>query len=167
MPAFLFWIFAAVTLGFGAAVVLNRNPIASALSLVMCFLGLSALFMSLDAFFIGIIQILVYAGAVMVLFLFIIMLLDLRAETRRKINVIAVGGGAVVALAFFAQIFFVVGQLSAARRPFPPLSSPQTDDVHSVGLLLFSNYNVPFQIIGVLVLVATVGVVVLSKRELR
>src|SRR5438094_4378728 len=86
MPSFLFWLFAIVMLVFGALVVINRNPIASALSLVICFLGLSALFMSLDAFFIGIIQVLVYAGAVMVLFLFIIMLLDLRAEERRKMN---------------------------------------------------------------------------------
>lgn len=154
-------------LGFGAAVVINRNPIASALSLVLCFMGLSALFMSLDAFFIGIIQVLVYAGAVMVLFLFIIMLLDLRAETRRKTNVIAVVGGSTVALVFFLQIYFVIGQLRAANQPFPPLSSPKMDDVHSVGLLLFSNYTLPFQIIGVLVLVATVGVIVLSKRELR
>ncbi len=167
MPPFLFWIFALVMLGFGAAVVINRNPIASALSLVLCFMGLSALFMSLDAFFIGIIQVLVYAGAVMVLFLFIIMLLDLRAETRRKTNAIAVVGGSAVALVFFLQIYFVVGQLKAAHQPFPPLSAPAMDDVHSVGLLLFSNYNLPFQIIGVLVLVATVGVIVLSKRDLR
>jgi NADH-quinone oxidoreductase subunit J len=167
MPPFLFWIFALVMLGFGAAVVINRNPIASALSLVLCFMGLSALFMSLDAFFIGIIQVLVYAGAVMVLFLFIIMLLDLRAETRRKTNVVAVVGGSAVALVFFLQIYFVIGQLRAADQPFPPLGSPKMDDVHSVGLLLFSNYTLPFQIIGVLVLVATVGVVVLSKRELR
>src|SRR6202163_3237497 len=167
MSAFLFWLFALVMLGFGAAVVINRNPIASALSLVICFMGLSALFMSLDAFFIGIIQVLVYAGAVMVLFLFIIMLLDLRVETRRKTNVVAGGGGAAVALALFIQIYFVIGQLSAAKQPFPPLSSPKVDDVHSVGLLLFSNYNLPFQIIGVLVLVATIGVIVLSKRELR
>jgi NADH-quinone oxidoreductase subunit J len=167
MSAFLFLIFALVMLGFGAAVVINRNPIASALSLVICFMGLSALFMSLDAFFIGIIQVLVYAGAVMVLFLFIIMLLDLRAETRRKMKVVAVVGGSAVALAFFIQVYSVIGQLSAAKQPFPPLSSPKTDDVHSVGLLLFSNYNLPFQIIGVLVLVATIGVIVLSKRELR
>jgi NADH-quinone oxidoreductase subunit J len=130
-------------------------------------MGLSALFMSLDAFFIGIIQVLVYAGAVMVLFLFIIMLLDLRAEERRKINFVAVVGGAAVALALFVQIYSVVGQLSAANKPFPALVSPKTDDVHSVGLLLFTNYNLPFQIIGVLVLVATIGVIVLSKRELR
>jgi NADH-quinone oxidoreductase subunit J len=167
MPAFLFWIFALVMLGFGGAVVINRNPIASALSLVVCFMGLSALFMSLDAFFIGIIQVLVYAGAVMVLFLFIIMLLDLRAETRRKINVVATVGGSAVAVAFFFQIYFVIGQLSAAKHPFPPLGAAKMDDVHNIGFLLFSNYNLPFQIIGVLVLVATIGVIVLSKRELR
>lgn len=167
MPAFLFSLFAVVMLGFGAAVVINRNPIASALSLVLCFMGLSALFMSLDAFFIGIIQVLVYAGAVMVLFLFIIMLLDLRVETRRKINGVAVVGGSAVALAFFLQVYFVVKQLDAAKQPFPPLGSPKMDDVRNIGLLLFTNYNLPFQIIGVLVLVATIGVVVLSKRELR
>ena len=167
MPAFLFWIFALVMLGFGAAVVINRNPIASALSLVICFMGLSALFMSLDAFFIGIIQVLVYAGAVMVLFLFIIMLLDLRLEERRKINLVAFVGGLAVALALFAQIYSVVEQLGAAKQGFPPLRAAKMDDVHNVGLLLFTNYNLPFQIIGVLVLVATIGVVVLSKRELR
>ena len=167
MPLILFWIFSLVMLGFGAAVVINRNPIASALSLVVCFMGLSALFMSLDAFFIGIIQVLVYADAVMVLFLFIIMLLDLRVETRRTTNMGAVVGGSAVALTFFLQIYSVIGELGAAKKPFPPLGSPNMDDVHSVGLLLFSNYNLPFQIIGVLVLVATIGVIVLSKRELR
>ena len=167
MPPFLFWLFASLMLVFGAAVVLNRNPVASALSLVVPFLGLAALFMSLDAFFIGIIQVLVYAGAVMVLFLFIIMLLDLRVETRRTLNIGAVVGGSAVALTFFLQIYSVIGQLDAAKKPFPPLGSPKMDDVHSVGLLLFSNYNLPFQIIGVLVLVATIGVIVLSKRELR
>ena len=167
MSAFLFWFFAFLMLVFGAAVVINRNPIASALSLVICFMGLSALFMSLDAFFIGIIQVLVYAGAVMVLFLFIIMLLDLRAENLRKINYVAVTGGVAVAVVFFIQICLVVSHLGAAKQPFPPLTSVKTDDVHNIGLLLFTNYNLPFQIIGVLVLVATFGVVVLSKRELR
>jgi len=166
MNPFLFWSFAFLMLVFGAAVVLNRNPIASALSLVICFMGLSALFMSLDAFFIGIIQVLVYAGAVMVLFLFIIMLLDLRAEQLRKINYVAVTGGSAVALVFFLQIYLVVRQLSAAQKPFPALMA-RTDDVHNIGALLFTNFNLPFQIIGVLVLVATIGVVVLSKRELR
>src|SRR5437763_11584473 len=157
MSSILFWLFAFVMLVFGAAVVINRNPIASALSLVVCFMGLSALFMSLDAFFIGVIQVLVYAGAVMVLFLFIIMLLDLRVEERRKINAVAVIGGAAVAVAFFLQAYLVIGQLRMARQPFPPLAAP-TDDVRNVGALLFSDYNLPFQVIGVLVLVATIGV---------
>lgn len=166
MPPFLFWTFALMMVVFGAAVVINRNPVASALSLVICFIALSALFMSLDAFFIGIMQVLVYAGAVMVLFLFIIMLLDLRAEERREINTVAMIGGGAVALAFFAQMFAVVRQLRGASEPFAPLPA-RTDDVRNIGALLFSNYNLPFQIIGVLVLAATVGVVVLSKRELR
>ena len=167
MPAPLFWVFALLMLVFGAAVVVNRNPVASALSLVVSFIGLAALFMSLDAYFIGIIQVLVYAGAVMVLFLFIIMLLDIRAEERRKLNLVAVGGGAAVSLALLAQIWLVIGQLRGANQPFPRLSNPRTDDVREVGLLLFDQFNLPFQIIAVLVLVATIGVIVLSKRELR
>jgi len=152
---------------FGAAVILNRNPVASAFSLVVSFLGLAALFMSLDAFFVGIIQILVYACAVMVLFLFIIMLLDLRAEKLRRINWPATAGGIAVALAFLTQIFYVIGHFQPAKQTFPPLTIAAVDDVRGVGLRLFENYNLPFQIIGILVLVATIGVVVLSKRELR
>src|ERR1700737_2311369 len=109
MSPFLFWIFALLMLVFGAGVIINRNPVASALNLVVSFLGLAALFMSLDAYFIGIIQVLVYAGAIMVLFLFIIMLLDLRAEKLRKINWVAATGGGVGALAFLIPLFYVVG----------------------------------------------------------
>ena len=167
MPSYLFWIFASFMLVFGAGVIINRNPVASALNLVVSFLGLAALFISLNAYFIGIIQVLVYAGAVMVLFLFIIMLLDLRVEKLRRINWIAFTGGSIVAFAFLVQIFCVIGRFKPASYPFLPLGTTPNDDVHNIGRLLFSNYNLPFQIIGVLVLVATVGVVVLSKRELR
>jgi NADH-quinone oxidoreductase subunit J len=167
MSPLFFWLASALMLVFGAAVIINRNPVASALSLVVSFLGLAALFMSLDAFFVGIIQVLVYAGAVMVLFLFIIMLLDLRAEERRKINFIAFAGGIAVALVFFGQVYLVIGRLRQSTQPFPDLPLNHSDDVRNVGLLLFGNYNLPFQIIGVLILVATIGVIVLSKRELR
>jgi NADH-quinone oxidoreductase subunit J len=167
MSPVLFWTFALLMLVFGVAVIVNRNPVASALSLVVSFLGLAALFMSLDAYFIGIIQVLVYAGAVMVLFLFIIMLLGLRAEARRQINWLASAGAIAVALALALQIFYVVGHLKSAGQPFPPLARSTTDDVRNIGALLFSNYNLPFQIIGVLVLVATIGVVLLSRREPR
>src|SRR4051812_3889756 len=167
MSPFLFWCFAVLMLMFGAAVVLNRNPVASALNLVVCFLGLAGLFMSLNAFFVGVIRILVYAGAVMVLFLFIIMLLDLRAEKLRKINWPAAAGGIAVAIVFLAQVLSVINRFQPAREPFPALSSSTVDDVRGVGIRLFETYNLPFQIIGILVLVATIGVVVLSKRELR
>jgi NADH-quinone oxidoreductase subunit J len=165
MSPFLFWVFASLTVIFGAAVVINRNPVASALSLVVSFLGLAALFMSLDAFFVGIIQVLVYAGAVMVLFLFIIMLLDLRAEEGRRINWLAAAAGGAVALALCTQISSVIRRFKPAGRSFPPLPAFGSDDVRNIGALLFSNYNLPFQIVAVLVLVATIGVVLLSKRE--
>jgi NADH-quinone oxidoreductase subunit J len=167
MSPFLFWLFALLTVIFGAAVVINRNPVASALSLVVSFLGLAALFMSLNAYFIGIIQVLVYAGAVMVLFLFIIMLLDLRAEEARRINWLASAGGLAVTLILLGQIFSVISHLKFAQNPFPPLTGSTIDDVRNIGAALFRNYNLPFQIVGVLVLVATIGVVFLSKREPR
>jgi NADH-quinone oxidoreductase subunit J len=167
MSPFLFWIFALLTLIFGAAVVINRNPVASVLSLVVSFLGLAALFMSLNAYFIGIIQVLVYAGAVMVLFLFIIMLLNLRAEEARRINWLASVAGLAVALILLGQIFSVISHLKSAQNLFPPLAGSTIDDVRNIGAVLFKNYNLPFQIVGVLVLVATVSVVLLSKREPR
>jgi NADH-quinone oxidoreductase subunit J len=135
--------------------------------LVLSFLALAALFVTLDAFFIGVIQVLVAAGAVMVLFLFIIMLLDLKAEARRRLNIAALGGGLAVLAGFILLVVQVVKSLPAARLPFPPLSSEAQSDVAAVGWALFSNFNLPFQVIGVLLLVSTVGVVILSRRSLR
>src|SRR6188768_1589690 len=108
MSPILFWLFAIMTLVFGIAVVANRNPVASALSLVVSFLGLAALYVGLDAYFIAVIQVLVYAGAVMVLFLFVIMLLDLRAEERRKIKLFGAVAGCVCVGAF---LFIFLTQL--------------------------------------------------------
>jgi NADH-quinone oxidoreductase subunit J len=167
MSPILFWLFAALMLGFATLVVLNRNPVASALSLVASFLCLAALFVGLDAYFIAAIQVLVYAGAVMVLFLFIIMLLDLRAERRRRANMIAYVGGGLVALAFAIQLAFVLGRFKIGRNPFPILASASQDDVRNLGMTLFTTHNLPFQVVGILILVATVGVVILSKRELK
>jgi len=121
----------------------------------------------LDAFFCRHHSGLVYAGAVMVLFLFIIMLLHIRTEELRRINWLAAAGGVGVAVILLVQIYVVIGHFQSARRTFPPLAASTTDDVWHIGRLLFSNYNLPFQIIGVLVLVATIGVVLLSRREPR
>jgi len=78
-----------------------------------------------------------------------------------------VAGGLAVAVIFFGQLYLVIGHLRQAKLPFPPLAIAPHDDVHSIGLLLFGNYNLPFQVIAVLILVATIGVIVLSKRELH
>jgi NADH-quinone oxidoreductase subunit J len=167
MTAIFFWIFALLMLVFAGSVVINRSPVASALSLVISFLGLAALFVSLNAFFIGIVQVLVYAGAVMVLFLFIIMLLDLKAEQRRKFNLVAVAGGGAVALVFIGQLYLVLQRFPLGQQAFPALRDGKIDDVREVGTTLFSTHNLPLQVVGVLILVATIGVVILTKRELK
>ena len=152
---------------FGVGVVVNRNPVASALCLVVSFVGLASLFISLDAHFLGIIQILVYTGAVMVLFLFIIMLLDLRAEKQRRVRPSAWLGGGLVVGGVMAAISQVVAGWPALHHTKPELSDPSFNDVAGVGFTLFRDFNLPFQIIGVLLLVATVGVVLLSRKELK
>lgn len=152
---------------FGLLVVLLRHPVGNALSLVVSFLALAALYVTLDAFFIGVTQVLVYAGAVMVLFLFIIMLLDLKAEQVRKIQPLAFVTGGAVVLTFALLVRTVINSFSAGKAPLPVLSKSENSDVWHVGYALFSHFNLPFQVIGVLVLVATVGVVVLSQRELK
>jgi len=152
---------------FGGMVVLNRSPVASALSLVVSFLALAALYVSLDAYFIGVIQILVYAGAVMVLFLFIIMLLDLRAESRRRVNFPAVCGGFVVIILFIKVLSEVCYSFEGGNAKFPPISQGPQGDVWHVGMILFQQYNVPLQVVGTLILVASIGVVILSKRVLK
>ena len=167
MSPILFWIFAGLMLGFGGAVVVNRNPVASALSLVVSFLCMAALFVGLDAFLISVLQVLVYAGAVMVLFLFIIMLLDLKAEQRRKFNLLALAGGGGVAAAFVVQLFFVLRGFGLGHQVFPRLAPGPIDDVRMIGTTIFTTHHLPLQVVGVLILVATVGVVVLSKRELK
>src|SRR5882757_4444568 len=92
----LFWFFSIAMLLCGLLVIASRNPVASALFLVLLFVFMAGLFVLLEAFFIAAIQVLVYAGAVMVLFLFVIMLLDIKASERRKFRVLSVLGGVSV-----------------------------------------------------------------------
>lgn len=187
MPAPLFYFFSLLMLIFGALVVICRNPVASALSLVVSFVGLAALFISLDAYFIGTIQILVYAGAVMVLFLFIIMLLDIRAEAGHKPNMLAVVGGIALAVIFLVQLGSVLsknemGNKTVADVPINYQTAAQVQkldtikadlqnstlpDAKLVGQTLFNRYPFQIQLIGCLLLVGTVGVVLLSKREVN
>lgn len=168
--SFLFYIFSALALVGGIGVVVNRNPVSAAFSMVISFLGLAALFIQLDAYLVGTLQILVYAGAIMVLFLFIIMLLDVREEEKRRFPVINILGAGGVVVAFIGLLIVVLTRGGLGKTTLPALTTvegPGTSDVHRIGELLFSHYWFPVQVVGVLLLVATVGVVVLSKKELK
>ncbi len=189
MPPLLFYLLALITLGFGLMVVTGRNPVTCALSLAASFVGLATLFLSLDAYFIGIIQILVYAGAVMVLFLFIIMLLDIKAEEGKQMNLPAIISGVLLAVLLTLQIIAVVSSTAMAKQSTQSaplelaaaaekignaallptitndLKTGTLPDIKLIGFTLFDQYGFHLQVIGLLLLVGTVGVVVLSKRE--
>ncbi len=160
----LFWLFSIAMLGCGFFVIANRNPVASALLLVLLFVFMAGLFVLLEAFFIAAIQVLVYAGAVMVLFLFVIMLLDIKASERRKFRVLSIVGGVAVAVAFVWELRIVLGQ------PVKLLTSG-SEEMHG-GLEqiikpFFAHYMLPFEVTALLLLVAMIGVVLLSKKEVK
>jgi NADH-quinone oxidoreductase subunit J len=162
-----FYIFAALTLLFGFLVVANpfsRNPVNSAMFLVLTMGALAGLFVTLQAYFIAAVQILVYAGAVMVLFLFVVMLLNLKEEERRKFNAFGIGAS-VVAVGGIGGILIKTIWFSGVGQG--KTGQPFAGDTVSLGKLLFSNYLLPFEIVSVLLLVAMVGVILLSKKELK
>ena len=160
----LFWFFSIAMLVCGLLVIGSRNPVASALFLVMLFVFLAGLFVLLEAFFIAAIQVLVYAGAIMVLFLFVIMLLDIKASERRKFRALGVIGGIAVAVAFVWELKIVLAQ------PVKPLAGGGDElsgGLEQVVRPLFANYMLLFEVTALLLLVAMIGVVLLSKRELK
>jgi NADH-quinone oxidoreductase subunit J len=166
MEAAFFYLFAALTLLCGALVVANpfsRNPVTSAMFLVLTIVSLAGLFVQLHAFFLAAVQVIVYAGAVMVLFLFVIMLLDLKEEERHKVRrvALATGGSAVAVIA----VLFCAAALQVA----PPVTTAAVVDggTSALGELLFKQYLLPFEILSVLLLVAMVGVILLSKKDLQ
>ena len=161
----LFYVFAALTLLCGVLVIANpfsRNPVTSAMFLVLTIISMSGLFLLLHAFFLAAVQILVYAGAVMVLFLFVIMLLDLKEEQRRKIKFFGLAAG-LVSVGIVASIF-----IKALATVKPGVDSPKLEgETYPLGKLLFTNYTLPFEIVSVLLLVAMIGVILLSKKKLE
>lgn len=165
--ALFFYLFAAVTLLGGIGVVLCKNPVSSAFSMIASFLGMAALFILLNAYLAGVIQVLVYAGAIMVLFLFIIMLMDIKAEKKRHFNYAMIGGGALLVGLFVVQFVGVLKSFTAGANPLPGLAEMEKSDVHLIGELMYTDYLFPVQVVGVLLLIATIGVVLLSKKELK
>ncbi len=212
MPAVFFYLFALITVATACAMIVVKNPVTSALYMVASFVGLAAIFVGLNAYFVGIIQILVYAGAIMVLFIFIIMLLDLKEEGPRIWKPTTITAAALIPGILVLQILGVVikselpearsldleaaaahsaaeraiakleGKKTRSENDIPKIESNLIDgqlpDVHLVGKTIFdghgenivsgeknASYNLPLQIMGVLLLVATVGVVTLSKKD--
>lgn len=160
----LFWFFSIAMLLCGVLVIANRNPVASALALVTLFVFLAGLFVLLEAFFLAAIQILVYAGAVMVLFLFVIMLLDIKASERRQFQWFGVIGGLIVAGLFVWEL----GAILARPIDLPGDSRPVLRaGLKEVVIPLFRDHMLPFITTALLLLVAMVGVILLSKREIK
>src|SRR5882672_5942522 len=154
METFLFWIFAIVGVGCGIMVVFHRNPMSSAIYLVITMLCLAGLYALLTGPFVAVIQVLVYAGAVMVLMLFVIMMLNLREETLQR-------EGSLLTWLIAGLIGLVL--VVAVVPPFPrtPFGT-----IEEVGSKLFTVYMLPFELTSVLLLVAIIGAVILAKRRM-
>jgi NADH-quinone oxidoreductase subunit J len=166
LSGLLFYLFAGMALVCGLLVVANpfsRSPVTSAMFLVLTIAAQAALFVTLHAFFLAAIQIVVYAGAVMVLFLFVIMLLDLREEQRRRIGKLALATGVLVVGGITTLLLGALFRASLAREAPPAMEAHARD----LGRALFTDYLLPFEMLSVLLLAAMVGVVLLSKRELK
>ena len=180
MEGTLFNIFAGLTLLSALLVVANpfsRNPVTSALFLVTTMISISGLFVLLGAYFLAAVQILVYAGAVMVLFLFVIMLLDLREAARRKLNLVNLAMGIMAVSALFlvykSSLESTYGEAPQQHEVAADTGQAEAKAVgstRSLGQALFSADNgfiLPFEIVSILLLVAMVGVILLSRKEPR
>lgn len=171
MITFLFWVFSAIAVLSALLCVTRRNPVASALWLIATLFSLAGLFVLFDAQFIAVMQVLVYAGAIMVLFLFVIMLLNLgRPEGRDARGWI----GGLVALAWGAglavELLVFRSGISGQSGFLPPDAvARMTQAQGAVGVVahpMFSDFLVPFEVTSILLLAAVVGAVVLAKRRL-
>ena len=173
MPAtlVLFWTFSGIAVGSAALCVSRKNPVASALWLVITLFQIAALFVMLDAQFLAVLQVLVYAGAIMVLFLFVIMLLNLGHLSVTDIKgPVGLAVAAFLAGALGLQLFVVARAIPPADVTLPPGTLAAVEQsqglVGAVARPLFSAYLVPFEITSVLLLAAIVGAVVLAKRHI-
>ena len=172
----IFVIFALLTVIPALLMVLARNPVNGAMFMILSFVGMAALLVLLEAFFLAILQVLVYAGAIMVLFLFIIMLLDMdEVERIRPQTVTSLASAAGIALLVVGWLTLlgsdgISGESAVALSPAPEFPSAEQPMEYATrtkayGFGLFTKYMLPFQLTGVLLLVAMIGVIVISKKQ--
>ena len=167
MVALLFILFAGLATGCALSMVVQRNPLYSAISLIGVFISLAALYVSLAAPFIAAVQIIVYAGAIMVLVVFVIMLLNVEEEERRNLRLTYLIPTAVLlAGVLIAEAAFVIYsvQVETAKHPLQDPSASPFGLTASIGKGMFTTYLLPFEITSILLLMAIVGAMTLARR---
>lgn len=163
MQDFFFYLFAAMTLLPALGMIVSRNPVNSAMYLILSLLGVAGFFVGLETYFLAALQILVYAGAVVVLFLFIIMLLDVDQAKRKVMPLVTI----VASILGGAVLIYGVWSMFTGNEALPELELSAEyagSSVAKFGHSLFGKYMLPFQVAGYLLLVAMIGVIWLSKR---
>ncbi len=167
MITVLFVAFAAILVVSSLLVILHRSPVASALFLVLAFCSLAAIYLLLHAEFIGLVQVVVYAGAIMVLFLFVIMYLNLGHDVESGVTLVLRRGlGWLLGAALVAEgALLIAGRLAPGPATPPDLAGAAAGlgNTQQVGLLLYSRYLFPFEITSIILLVAMIGVVVIAR----
>ncbi|HEX4052056.1 MAG TPA: NADH-quinone oxidoreductase subunit J [Steroidobacteraceae bacterium] len=167
LPLILFYCFAAILVCAALGVIVSRNPVYSALSLVLCFATSAAIWLLLEAEFLALVLVLVYVGAVMVLFLFVVMMLDINLEQLRAGFTRYLWLGVIIAA---VVVFEIVGAVLGHRfgaevlRPAIPVAA-NASNTTELGALLYSRYVYPFEIAAMLLLVAIVAAIALTHRH--
>ncbi|HEX8255083.1 MAG TPA: NADH-quinone oxidoreductase subunit J [Thermoanaerobaculia bacterium] len=158
----IFFVFAAIAVIFAAVVVLHRNPVVGALSLVASFFALAVMYVLLEAPFLAALQVIVYAGAIMVLFLFVIMLLNLQHAAEPPTRPVQQFLGYTSCAAFGVGLIYYIVKYAVFVNP--PPSGPFRADAHAIGVRMFEAYVFPFEMVSILLLAAIVGALMLSGR---
>jgi NADH-quinone oxidoreductase subunit J len=160
----LFVLFGAMAIGCAVAMVAQRNPLYSAISLIGVFVSLACLYLTLQAPFIAAVQVIVYAGAIMVLVVFVIMLLNVEEEVRRPVRLhFLIPVSVVLAGVLVAEAAFMLKLGAAHVEPIAPLTS-DVGLTASIGTGLFTTYLLPFEVTSVLILMALVGAITLARQ---
>lgn len=161
---FVFYIFSAVTLFSAVGVVTMRNPIYSALFLILAFFSSAATWVLLEAEFLGVVLVLVYVGAVMVLFLFVIMMLDIQIDTLKEGFIRYLPVGLLVATAVAAEMILVL-KSKAFNMPIPEPAPLSANNTEALGEILYTEYVYPFEIAAVILVVAIIAAITLTLRR--